>query len=245
MAKIPDVVHESWHKYLQPLFDDPKMDLLNTDILLRTAFYPAPEHIFRVFSMPFDKVKVVILGQDPYSRGEAIGYSFAVAEATKMPASLEIIRKEIISSKVERDSYINIDSPKWKTLQHWRQQGIFLLNAALTVEVRNPDSHLGYWHWFTRDVIKIISTYNNPVWIFWGSKARAFKEFVTNKTDYSVADFDAKIEFPRRKEMNYYMMGNHPAAEAYPDSKYKFTGCNHFNICNDILKAQGKTIINW
>lgn len=239
--KIPEIIHESWHKHLQPLFDDPKMLLLKKMLFSPDSIksYPAKENIFRVFRMPLDKIKVVLLGQDPYPNGEAIGYAFAVDEKTKIPASLDIIRKEVINSGVERDTKTNIDASKWRELAHWRQQGVFLLNAALTVEARNQNSHVGQWSWFTREVIKIISLYcpNRPIWILWGSKAKSNKGFI-----HSYYTWQGNII---AGNYSYVLEGNHPAAEAYPNSPYKFSGCNHFKICNEILKAKKQSPINW
>ena len=239
MEKIPEIIHESWHPHIQHLFDDVKMQKLKYDILLKNRFLPSPSIMFNVFRMPIDEIKVVCLGQDPYSNlGEATGYSFSVPYIVKIPPSLEVIRQEIINSKVELDSNTNIDSDKWRELKHWRQQGVFLLNSALTVEYKNPGSHIGYWQWFTRDIVKIISTYNNPVWLMWGSKAKAFTgnihKFYKYRGEFKNADY------------NYVLESVHPAAEKYnQESNDKFTGCHHFKITNEILKKQGKSIINW
>jgi uracil-DNA glycosylase len=226
---IPKIIHHSWHELLQPLFNNQKMQLLRRDILVKNPFYPAPEDIFRVFAMPVDRIKVVILGQDPYSRGEAIGFSFAVKETVKIPPSLEVIKQEIIRSKVERDTSVNIESSQWKTLRHWRQQGVFLLNTALTVERMNPGSHIGMWDWFTREVIKFISVKQPSIWLLWGAKAKAFKELAMTAAN------------------NYCVIGNHPAAQTRPENreKYPFVGNDHFIICNKLLKEKKQTIINW
>jgi uracil-DNA glycosylase len=228
---IPPIIHESWHEHLQPLFNDHKMILINTKVLPEChKFYPSGPDIFRVFAMPLDKIKVVILGQDPYPNGEAIGYSFAVNRATKLPASLKIIKNEIINSGVERDTFINIDTERWRELSHWRQQGVFLLNAALTVQAKVSGSHVGQWQWFTREVIKIISKEVTPVWMLWGAKAKVYKQTIKNAEIFLV---------------NEILEADHPAAETYPGSTSKFTGCNHFNLCNKALKEHNQTIINW
>lgn len=245
MEKIPSYIDQSWHGYLQPLFDNPKMLLIRDKILIENKYYPNSTEIFNVFRMPIDKIKVVILGQDPYPNGEAIGYAFAVSSGTKIPGSLEVIRKEVINSKVERDTLYNIDSDKWRTLVGWRNQGVFLLNTALTVEWKNPDSHVGIWQWFTREVIRIISIYASPtIWLLWGSKAKAFQDSIARR--FVIGNMKLFIEqFEPDKLHNYVLLANHPAAELYPDSKYKFTGCNHFNLCNEILKKKKQNIINW
>ena len=113
MEQIPKTIHESWHPYLQVLFDDHKMIMLKTKILTGERFYPAPTDIFNVFKMPMQTIKVVILGQDPYiNKNEAIGYAFSVPSLKNVetPPSLKVIKNEIISSSVERDTKTNIDT---------------------------------------------------------------------------------------------------------------------------------------
>jgi uracil-DNA glycosylase len=240
MEQIPDKIHESWHPYLQKLFDDPKMKMLKYDILMKTRFYPKPEDMFNVFKMPLQAIKVVILGQDPYiNKGEAIGYAFAIPPTTKTTPTLRTIKEEIVDTRVERLASVSIDSPEWKELKHWRQQGIFLLNSALTVKVGESATHLGYWSWFTREIMKTISLHSDkkPVWLLWGAKAKAFKGFIHNyygwNNKYMGDDY------------NYVLEANHPAADSHPDSHYKFRGCNHFSLTNEILKYKKETIINW
>lgn len=239
MEKIPDIIHPSWHEHLQPLFDDPKMQMIKNQVLPKCRYYPESDKIFRVFNMPLENVKVVILGQDPYYNGSANGLAFAVNQTTTLPKSLQIIKKEITTSLAERDSYVSIDNAKWKTLSHWNQQGVFLLNTALTVEVGIADSHTGRWQWFTREVIKTISTVSHPVWLLWGSKAKSFRDYIIRYVKLGDAQ-----RFPIEKS-NFALEADHPAAETYPNSKYKFTGCNHFNLCNSILRLKNETIINW
>jgi uracil-DNA glycosylase len=242
MEQIPQTIHPSWHKHLQVLFDDPKMILIKTKLLPSCRFYPAGSDIFNVFKMPLEAIKVVILGQDPYiNRGEAIGYAFAIPalKTINTPPSLTVIKNEIISSGVERDTKTNIDTLEWRELKHWRQQGVFLLNTALTVQVGESNSHTGQWSWFTREVIKIISLYNTnrPIWLLWGRKAKDYKGFIH-------AGYSYNNKFITN-EYNYTLEANHPAAETRPDSKYLFTGCNHFKLTNQLLKHKKQTIINW
>jgi len=236
MEKIPNVIHESWHQHLQPLFDDPKMNLIKTKLLPSCKFYPDALHIFRVFEMPLDKIEVVILGQDPYLNGEAIGYAFAVNGNKPIPKSLNIIFKEIIKPETSED-FLKKSSILDRTLSNWREQGVFLLNTALTVEIGNAGSHIGQWQWFTREVIKIISKNNPCIWMLWGAKAQGFKDFIVNRGYRG----DVNPEYP----MNYILEAPHPAAELYSGGKTTFSGCNHFNICNQILEIKNKNIINW
>lgn len=240
MEKIPEIIHPSWHPHLQHLFDDPKMILINNKTLPNCHFYPEAKDIFRVFRMRLDSIKVVALGQDPYAKGEAIGYAFAVKQTTPIPASLNIIRSEIVRSKVERDQLYNIDSDKWRELLGWEMQGIFLLNAALTVEKFGSGSHVRIWEWFTKRIVNIISVQNPCVWLLWGAKAKGFKSCINNPVTYYGKYIGANPE-----KVNFILEADHPAAETYKDSKYKFSGCNHFNLCNEILRLRKQSIINW
>jgi uracil-DNA glycosylase len=250
MEKIPEVIHQSWHPYLQPLFDDPKMIMLKNLVSSTKRIYPAKEYIFRVFKKPIDQIKVVILGQDPYSRGEAIGYSFAVDRSKAMPASLAIIHNEIKNSKAEIQSNI-FETANWRELKHWRDQGVFLLNAALTVEALGAGSHTQMWEWFTKRIVNTIASVQPCIWLLWGAKAKAYKSIIGNQHIVRTIDIDGKlvaamdINKVKQQSSNIILEADHPAAETYPGSKYKFTGCNHFVICNQILKLKGQSIINW
>lgn len=188
----------------------------------------------------------------PYSRGEAIGYSFAVDKSKAIPASLNIIRNEIVNSKVEIQSSV-FETAQWRELTHWRDQGVFLLNSALTVEALASGSHIQLWEWFTRKVISIISSVQPSIWLLWGAKAKGFKgnivrghvpDMVTVK-ELMIEDNNDLIVNKNSFDINTILEADHPAAETYPGSKYKFTGCNHFVICNQILKLKGQSIINW
>ena len=158
-----DKIHPSW-KLIIPVLEQKKGDLSKLDEVLQNKYYPQKEDIFNVFSMPLEDIKVVILGQDPYPKeGQAIGYSFAVSEETPKPASLRIIEQEVGHS---------ID----KTLKSWREQGVFLLNTALTVEAGNAGSHIKYWEGFMNLVISHISFHNPCIWVLWGKYAQGFKD---------------------------------------------------------------------
>lgn len=207
-----DKIHPSWKPIIDILNEDEELKKLNKDILPNCTYYPNRQDIFNVFSMDLKDIKVVILGQDPYpNEGQALGYAFAVSETTTKPASLRIIEKEVGHE---------ID----KTLFNWRQQGVFLLNTALTVEAKKAGSHLKYWENFTKEVIKYIS-FNNPcIWLLWGAKAFQYEKYLGKE--------------------NNILKAPHPAAEAYK-SGAGYIGCKHFEIVNSILVEQNKEIINW
>lgn len=225
---LPPTIHQSWHEHLQFLFDDPKMNMIKNQLLPNCHFYPEKHQIFRVFEMPITVIRVVILGQDPYPNGQATGLAFGarITDYNKLPPSLKIIQKEVENSNALQFFKKN-EGISWQTLEHWHRQGVFLLNTALTVEHNNAGSHLGQWQWFTREVIKIISTVQPCIWMLWGTKAQGFKDYITKGVGNNV------------------LFANHPAAEAYPNSEYKFTGCNHFILTNDILKTKNQSSIKW
>lgn len=209
--------------------------MLQEQVLPVCKWYPAKEDVFKVFRMPVSEIKVVILGQDPYHDGSANGYAFAVNKETKIPPSLKVIKEEIVLSGVERQG--DPERVEWRTLQHWRQQGVFLLNTALTVPVGNANGHTGQWMWFTRQVIEALSTQVKVVWMLWGSKAQAFDGYILGGKPLKSGIIDGNI----------LIYEYHPAAQTHPNAekKYYFTGTNVFKNCNALLKARGQNVINW
>lgn len=245
MEKLPSIIHESWHPFLQPIFDEsPDLERIRDLILPNCTYFPEMKNIFRVFSMPMQDIKVVILGQDPYPiKGDAIGYAFAV-DGNKFPASLRIIQNEIfmeIEKGLSIDEslychYTNSDethfAPEWRSLEHWTKQGVFLLNTALTVEQGKAGSHIKYWEMFTWKVIRIIAREVAPIWMLWGRKAQEVITIIQSENYYS-------------NVQNVILEAPHPAAEAYAGGHAGFYGCNHFTIVNEILIKQNKQVINW
>lgn len=182
--------------------------------------YPPGDSIFNAFDYtPFKDVKVVILGQDPYhGHGQAHGLCFSVPEGIALPPSLQNIFKEI-------NKELGIGIPKSGNLEHWAKQGVFLLNATLTVRAKSAGSHQGKgWEEFTNAVIAKLSRYrSNLVFLLWGNFARAKKELIDTKKHHV-------LEAP------------HPS----PFSANRgFFGCDHFKKTNEILQAQGQKPINW
>lgn len=224
-------IHSSWLPLIDSIIEaDSVLKELNTSVLPNVRYYPEVQDIFNVFQMPVEDIKVVILGQDPYpNEGQAIGYAFAVSEETTIPASLRIIQREVGH---------NID----KTLQSWREQGVFLLNTALTVEAKNAGSHLQYWENFTQKVLGFISKTNPCIWLLWGKKAQVYKSFLESPT---VQVTSIKTVPTLGTKINHILVAAHPAAETYSGGTAGFLGCNHFNIVNEILRNTNKSTINW
>lgn len=237
MPKLPKLIHESWHPFLQPLFDeDFSVKLLNNQILPNCNYYPEAQNIFRVFSMPMDQIRVVILGQDPYpNKDQAIGLSFAVNQNCPMPKSLTIIANEVMMEYSDTGQFYNdlllLQKSEWRTLQHWVDQGVFLLNAALTVEEKKIGSHMQLWQMFVWRVVGIIAKEVSPIWLLWGKKAQEVTSIIRGREN--------------NRGDNIILNAPHPAAEAYAGGKAGFYGCNHFKIVNHLLEEKNKTIIQW
>ncbi|MDD3489577.1 MAG: uracil-DNA glycosylase [Paludibacter sp.] len=182
--------------------------------------FPAGSQIFNAFDQcPFNNVKVVIIGQDPYhGPGQAHGLCFSVNDGVAFPPSLLNIFKEI-----ERD--LGIPSPKSGNLTRWAQQGVLLLNATLTVEAHKAGSHQGRgWETFTDAAIrKLASERQNIVFMLWGSYAQQ-----------KGAMIDAS--------KHLILKSVHPS----PLSAYRgFIGCGHFSQANQFLEAKGLDKIHW
>ncbi len=182
--------------------------------------YPAKPNIFKAFLLcPFSRVKVVILGQDPYhGPNQAQGLSFSVPEDQKIPPSLRNIFKEL-ETDIGTSSHHNGD------LTTWSKQGVLLLNTVLTVEIDRPNSHQGLgWEIFTDTVIKIISDQKEQVvFILWGKYAEAKKSLI-DETKHLV------------------LIAPHPS----PFSAYTgFFGCRHFSKTNIFLSKTGQLPIDW
>ena len=185
------------------------------------AIFPAKSTVFQALNLcPFDKVKVVILGQDPYpTKGHAHGLCFSVERDTKpFPKSLINIFKEI-------ESDLGIVFPENGNLERWAEQGVLLLNAVLTVEEGKADSHSKVgWEQLTDAIIQKLNEQNEGVvYLLWGSKAQE----KANKVN---------------SEKNLVLKSVHPS----PLSSYRgFFGCKHFSLTNEYLIKMNKTPIIW
>lgn len=217
-------IEESWKKELQDFFATDTFQRLSTfvkDEYLSKKVFPSPKNIFKAFSLtPFSKVKVVILGQDPYhGDGQAMGLSFSVPQGVPVPPSLKNIYKEIESDLGTKKDFSNGD------LEPWATQGVLLVNAVLSVVASTPASHKGKgWEEFTDTVIKRLSDkHEHLVFILWGNFARGKKNLIDT-------------------EKHLVLEAPHPS----PFSVHTgFFGCKHFSQCNTYLKEHGKQEILW
>lgn len=222
MSDKPVQIEDSWYQMLKPCFEKPYFKDIKTQLkslkLSNTTIYPKGKDIFKAFELtPFDKVKVVILGQDPYHQpGQAMGLSFSVPKGVKVPPSLVNIYKEI-----HRD--LGHPIPSHGDLSSWALQGVFLLNAILTVEKGKPGSHRNIgWQTFTDEVISILSQHKkNLVFLLWGNFAREKKKLINHQ--------------------HMILESSHPS----PLAGNQFFGNGHFSKCNDFLKSHGIEPISW
>jgi uracil-DNA glycosylase len=214
----------SWKEKLKDEFALPYFsNIVNTLKEEKTAgvkIYPAGSQIFNAFSCtPFDKVKVVILGQDPYhGPGQAHGLSFSVPKGVPPPPSLVNIFKEIHEE-------FGTPVPKHGNLEHWAEQGVLLVNAALTVQAGKPMSHAKIgWHRFTDAVISAVSKeQKNVVFMMWGKFAQT------------------KIPLINAQK-HLVLTSAHPS----PLSAHNgFFGNGHFKKCNEYLKKHDEEPIDW
>ena len=218
-------IEESWKQALQAAFHKPWFLQIVTHLKTERAsgktIYPPGKLIFNAFDhTPFDAVKVVILGQDPYhGPGQAHGLSFSVPDGVPAPPSLVNIFKEL-----KKDIGMNIPNTGGN-LTKWADQGVLLLNAALTVRANEPASHAKIgWMDFTDHVIRTISDQKTGiVFLLWGRFAQE-KQVLIDETKHHV------------------LKAAHPS----PFSADKgFFGCRHFSKTNELLIKQGKTPIDW
>ncbi|WP_298782947.1 uracil-DNA glycosylase [uncultured Campylobacter sp.] len=185
----------------------------------REIVYPPGNLIFNAFNLtPFERVRAVILGQDPYHGAhQAMGLSFSVPHGVRIPPSLVNIYKEIKSD-------LGISEPESGDLSYWAKQGVLLLNASLSVGANRANSHSGFgWQIFTDAVIKILSARRQSlVFMLWGNFAKAKSALI-----------DA--------QRHLILTAAHPS----PLAGGAFFGCRHFSRCNEYLRAHGLGEIDW
>ena len=216
-------ISPKWQQALKKEFESPYFDQLSLSLKQAIAqgktIFPPGNLIFNAYDkLAPEDVKVVILGQDPYHNpGEAMGLSFSVPVGVKIPPSLKNIYKELASD-------IGCTMPNHGDLTQWADQGVFLLNAFLTVEKNNAGSHRNIgWHYFTDATIKHLSDhYEHLVFMLWGNFAKN-KKILIDDTKHLILE------------------SAHPS----PLAGNAFQGCKHFSRANEYLTNKGKSVIDW
>lgn len=216
-------IEPSWKAVLRDELEAEYFKALSEEVrqrYLANTVFPPPKLVFNAFlHCPFDNVKVVIIGQDPYhGLGQAMGLSFSVPDGVRVPPSLQNIYKELHTD-------VGKDIPQTGNLTHWAEQGVLLLNATLTVEQGQAGAHQGLgWEQFTDAVIqKVSDDKEHVVFLLWGRYAR-----------------EKGQRIDRSKHL--VLTAPHPS----PFSAYNgFFGCKHFSQTNEYLESQGLPPISW
>ncbi len=216
-------IEDSWKEVLKDEFEQPYFQAISSflrkELAAGKTIYPPGSLIFNAFNTtPFEKVKVVILGQDPYIKpGEAMGLSFSVPKGVRVPPSLQNIYKEL-------EADLACPVPGHGDLTKWAEQGVFLLNAALTVERGSSNSHAKIgWHTFTDAVIRKLSEGREGlVFMLWGNFAKQ-KSALIDPFKHLILE----------------------AAHPSPLAGGAYNGSRHFSKANEFLAMRGKATIDW
>lgn len=225
-SSLPPQLDNSWGKILEAEFQKPYMATLKEFIKQERSnpnpIYPPARDVFNAFSLtPFDQVKVVIIGQDPYhGMGQAHGLCFSVQPRVAVPPSLQNIFLELHHD-------LGIPIPSHGCLSEWAKQGVLLLNATLTVRQGSPLSHHGKgWEIFTDSVIRILSEKKDPIaFLLWGKSAK-------QKCLHLVSTNQSKL----------VLTASHPSPYS---ADFGFFGCRHFSKTNQFLLQHGLSPIDW
>jgi len=219
---------EEWYRALSDVFTTPYWNALGTIISLSRSRYEVippkgSDLFFRAFrECPVSKVRVVILGQDPYPDGRSFdGFAFSNgrlgSRATPSPSLQNIFRE------VSDDVYKDKEVEHVPDLKRWVDQGVLLINVAHTVIKNIPMSHTSHWEQFTKKVISVLNEKEEPiVWLLWGAKAKGI--------------------VPKLNPLHLYLEAVHPSPRS---AEGGFFGCKHFSKCNAYLETNGLTKIEW
>jgi uracil-DNA glycosylase len=217
-------IEESWYKQLEDEFNSDAFksvkNFLKDEIKAGHIVYPPGKQMFAAFDhCPFDKTKVVIIGQDPYhGKAQANGLCFSVSKGIKKPPSLQNIFKELKSD-------LGYQEPAEGDLSAWAKQGVLLLNAILSVRAGEAGSHQNAgWEYFTNAVIQKLSDKKTAlVFLLWGKFAHSKEELIDDKK-------------------HFILKAAHPSPFS---ANQGFMGCRHFSKTNEILKSTGQNVVNW
>lgn len=225
--KIEHIVGKQWTPYLVGEFASSYMQELKKMLSVAATYgtiYPHRNDIFKAYQKTgINDAKVLILGQDPYHNGVATGLAFDVGDSKSINPSLRNIQTEI---KASVGPLVRSDG----NLEHWADQGVFLLNTILTVDKGTAHSHKGWgWERFIAATLTALAEResNKPLVIMlWGKAAQEYASYF-------------------RMPHHYVLTAPHPAAEVYAGGKAGFFGCGHFEKCNNYLRQKGEAPIQW
>lgn len=248
IENVIDIVGKSWTSVLFPLFQQEwflKMGAWISHTRESKTIYPESEDVFKAYKFcPFNRVKVVILGQDPYHNGVADGLCFSYKNGlqAKGMQSLDVIIEEI-----ERDCYEGFNPTRDYQLNYLAREGVFLLNTVLTVFRGQPGSHRGLgWEKFTNaTLLSLVRDQSPKVFMLWGNDAKNSMDVVLKFNK----DQNRPTDYP-----HLFLYAPHPASDLYKMNSFReiksdypntFTGCKHFSQANEFLKDAGYSKIDW
>ncbi|MBL7489585.1 uracil-DNA glycosylase [Frankia sp. AgB1.9] len=217
---LRELVEPGWADALEPVAERVAAmgDFLRAEIAAGRTYLPAGPNVLRAFQQPFDEVRVLIVGQDPYpTPGMAIGFSFAVApDVRRLPGSLVNIFQELRAD-------VGVPEPSNGDLSAWTGQGVLLLNRALTTAPRQPGSHRGKgWEEITEQAIRALAGRGKPlVAILWGADARGLRPFLAD-----IPAIESAHPSPRSADRGFF-------------------GSRPFSRANDLLLSQGAQPVDW
>ena len=219
MSKLIQHMGEEWYELLKPIIETDYFNELGKKVIPGTfdtkIIYPSKENVFKAFKLcPVNNTKVVIIGDEPYYDGNATGLAFGNKDLLKVSTSLTNIFKEI-----ENDIYDGFKLDQDPDLTRWAEQGVLLINTALTVEKDKPGSHKKYWNKFIKEVVSKISQTNPCIFMLWGDNAKEYIDCIV-------------------RESNIILTSECPTNE-------KFLGSDRFSSCNEVLEAMGHSTIEW
>ena len=220
-----------WYEQLKMYLESKEFSNLGRQIAtlrLTKTIYPSKELIFKTFRViPFDKIKVVLYGQEPYFKKEEEndGLAFSNSLSNEISPILSHILQEVDNEYPEWIEDIGYGRLDKQDLTRWCNQGVMLLNVSLTVEKGFPTSHSSYWAKFTTTVIEALNTKNELIHVFFGKESQKFTKFVTNKTHTVINCI-------------------HPGAETFTKN-VGFFGSNVFKRVNEELELRNMNIIQW
>lgn len=221
-------VKTNWKNILETCLSNSQSEDINKFLKDESAtftVYPPIKNIFNAFNFfDFEELEIIIIGQDPYhGPNQANGLCFSVNDGIKIPPSLINIFKEI-----HNNMGIPYKLPKSGNLEHWANQKILMLNKTLTVRESKPNSHIQYWHNFTRNIIEhILYHTDNKIFVLWGNNAKSIKKNIPQQI----------------LNKHIFLESTHPSPLSA--NRGGFFGCNHFSKINTILEKENKKIINW
>lgn len=241
--KRRELLGDKWYNVMESEFNQQYMDnireYINSEINRGVTIYPSPSDFFKAYKLcPFDQVRCVILGQDPYPNGEANGLAFGIGGDYGATPSIKNIWNEL-EEDIQFGLYLEEDT----SLEKWAKQGVFLLNTVLSVQKGRSGSHKGIgWERFTGNtLLKLVADDRPKVFMLWGKDAQEMFDKVMNK-HYTLDIPHLVLEAP------------HPVADMYkkdkfgdviPDYPRTFRGCKHFSKCNEFLDSKARLTIRW